>query len=149
MGLIRAGRLIVTPRRRVTTNDTAHPTSDTQDGSVEIPDNARGAITHIWVTITGTAADPSAIVTLMGLPFETSEMPEFDTTHQGVWLPLVQVNDGGAILQNTITPTDPASNVAYYAESFLHLTAYKKLFAHVTSMTNTSQVDVQFAFEAL
>jgi hypothetical protein len=149
MGLIRAGRLILTPRRRVDTNDTAHPTSDTQSGAIEIPNNARGVITHVWITITGNAASPSAIVTLMGLPFTTSEMPNFDTTHQGVWLPLVQLNDGGAITQTSITPTAPASNVAYYAESFLHLSAYKKLYAHVTSMTNTAQVDVQFAFEAL
>ena len=149
MGLSRAGRLVVGPNRRVTSNDSSYPTGDSPSGAIEVPDSARGAITHVWVTITGSAASPSAIVTILGLPFESGESNEFDSTHQGIWLPLAVLNSSAAITQTSICPTAPASNVAYYTEPLLHISAYKKLCAYVTSMTNTSQVDAQFAFEAL
>ena len=147
MGLIRAGKLIISPNRNVTIVDSTYPTGDTT--GVEVPQDARGVITHLWVTITGSAASPSAIVTIFGLPYITNEKPQFSTTHQGIWMPLASVNDGGAITQTTISPTAPANNIGYYAESFLHLSPYRRLFAYVTSFTSITSVDVQFAFEAL
>lgn len=157
MGLDRSGAIILTPIRTVTANDDTYPTANAPTGSIEVPRDARGSICHVLVYINGNAADPAAIVTILAQPFGTEDLPiekfviDKDTTFRSAWVQTVQCNDGGAITPTTVCPATvvPASNDVYYAESFSHLSAYKRLMAIVTGIANADAVSVAFAFEKL
>lgn len=149
MGLIRSGKVTLALNRNVTANDTATPTGDTFAGSIAVPDDARGERCHVLVKLNGNADSPSAIITLFGLMYASTDFPNMDTTHQGIWYAVGQLNSSAAINNTTETPTKPANNDAFFAQAFDHLSAYKRLFAHVTSIANIDSVDVGIAFEKL
>jgi len=149
MGLIRSGKTTIALNRNVAAVDTATPTGDSPSGAIPIPDDARGERCHVLVKLNGNADSPSAIITLFGLMHLSTDFPNQDSTHQGIWYAVGQLNSGAAINNTTDTPTKPADNDAFFAQAFDHLSAYKKLFAHVTSMANADTVDIGFVFEKL
>ena len=144
---------LVICRDQASAADTVAPTGDSgtlQSAStaVEIPAEARGGVTHALVYIAGSAASPSTVITILGLPENSSEEPN-DTGNlfAGKWFALWQLNGGTAISATTKNAVAPASNVVLYAEALSHITAYRKLTATVTSFTNISTISVAFLFE--
>lgn len=121
-------------RVNVTSDDTAYP-SGNQAGSIEVPDGARGSITHVFVDVDGSGTGVQARVTLFG---------RHPTTGWGV---LAQLNSGAAITRTTNTPVADGNDIHYY-ETFSHISSFTRLYPLIESTASlTNGVTVYFAFE--
>lgn len=148
MGLDHSGRRVYTAVRSVTGDDAAAPTGDSPSGAITVPDKARGSVTHVLTRGDGNAAGAQFRVSLYGLLADANDVVGADTTFQSRWVSLTQLNGGGLITPTTKTTVAPAGSDILYAESFDHISFYKKLYALVDDMTNLDTVEVQFVFEA-
>ena len=140
-------------RSGVSASDTIAPTGNggTLQGAstaVEVPANSAGGITHVLVFLDGSASSAQAIVTILGLPDESSGLSDSDPSNlfAGKWFALWQLTGGSAVTSSTRNAIAPAGNDVLYAESLGHITAYRKLTATITSLSNATAY-VAFVFE--
>ena len=129
-------RVLAGTRSGIVTADT-YPSGATQAGSFAVPQEARGAISHI--TLDGTASSTiSMIGHLYGYLTETTQ-----------WYHLGGIRNGA-----TITPTSGAgpiaesTNNARVSESFDHVSFYDRLFVAITTLSGTgADVTARYYFE--
>lgn len=149
-----AGRMIVTAPRLVTSSDSGYPedtsTSSALSGSIEIPEEARGAITHCLVDLSGNSSSVNVNVQIYGWLNSTLISIHNDSTKGqiGRWYFLGALNNNSAISTAGVGGLlVDSSNRLSYAESILHASAYLRLFARVTNLSSGASVEVTFIFE--
>ena len=139
MGLDRSGKPNVTTLRSgVAADDTGTPTDTTY--GIAVPPGSRGSITHVLAELSASNTSGAMIVTLFG----------YNAT-RATWYVLAQLNGGSTITRTSKTPVAAGSGSnsrIAYAESFLHISMYDRLYALVTSIAGAgASVSVYAIFE--
>lgn len=134
MGLSISGQAkVIQARSSVNASDTAYPSGSSQSGSIAVPQNAKGARTHILIDITS-GGSPSVIAHLFGYVSDTS-----------TWYWLDTINNGVAIDQS-LSNVDDGNNL-HFAEVLDHVSTYDRLYVALTSLTGVATIT--FIFEQL
>lgn len=139
MGLDRSGKPnLQTLRTGVGTDDTATPTDTTY--GIAVPAASRGSITHILAELSASNTSGAFRVTLFG----------YNAT-RATWYVLAQLNGGSTITRTTKTAVAAGSGSnsrIAYAESFLHISMFDRLYALVDAIAGTgASASVYAVFE--
>lgn len=110
-------------------------------GAIQVPSEARGAITHVLVNGQGTTL--SCVIIVYGYLRPDGLV----NTNRPNWWPLAALNGGAAISSASIAGGAASTKGINYSESFSHISAYPALYARVYSISAGTLTNIWFAFE--
>jgi len=129
-------RVLAGTRSSQTSADSTYPSGSAQSGSIEVPQGARGAITHVTLDVTASST-ASAVAHLYGYLTETDS-----------WYHLGGVRNGATLTPTSPSPIAESTNNIHVAESWDHVSVYDRLFLAVTTLSGTgASATTRYFFE--
>lgn len=151
MSVIKSGNgILLRARNNVTGNDAAGPPSTViatiLTNSVEVPPEAKGAITHCIVDIDGSASTFACAVHVWGL---FGDAAIINTSSGFIWAFLGTLNNGRTIALANLPSVIQSVSDFTYAETLLNISAYSRLAVTIDNTANIGDngIDVFFLFE--